>query len=146
MKKMTLISTLSVLALTFSSLAVAKPDGDKGNGRDGGGYEQRDQRGHGDDGYKKQKREKYDKHDRKYDDDRYEAREHHDRGRGAGPEHGFYKGDRLPYQYRGNIYVVNDWRGHRLSPPPRGYHWVQTGGDYVLAAVATGIILQILLN
>ena len=33
-----------------------------------------------------------------------------------------------------------------MSAPPRGYHWVQTGGDYVLAAIATGLIVQILLN
>ena len=42
-------------------------------------------------------------------------------------------------------YVVEDWRGHRLSAPPRGYHWVQVGADYVLVAVATGIILQMML-
>jgi Ni/Co efflux regulator RcnB len=42
--------------------------------------------------------------------------------------------------------VVEDWRGHRLSAPPRGYHWVQTGADYVLVAIATGVILQLLLS
>jgi Ni/Co efflux regulator RcnB len=68
------------------------------------------------------------------------------RGPGAGPQRNFYRGDRLPSEYRHRNYVVNDWRGHRLSPPPRGYHWVQAGGDYVLVAIATGIILQILLN
>jgi len=68
------------------------------------------------------------------------------RGPGAGPDHNFYRGGRLPQQYRGYQYVVEDWRGHRLTPPPRGYHWVQTGGDYVLVAVATGIIASILLN
>jgi Ni/Co efflux regulator RcnB len=52
----------------------------------------------------------------------------------------------MPAQYRSHQYVVDDWRGHRLSAPPRGYHWVQTGGDYVLVAIATGIILQLLLN
>ena len=67
-------------------------------------------------------------------------------GRGAGPDHSFHRGGRLPAQYRSHHYVVNDWRGHRLSAPPRGYHWVQTGGDYVLIAVATGIIASILLN
>lgn len=66
--------------------------------------------------------------------------------RGAGPDHNFRRGDRLPPQYRGRSYVVDDWRGHHLSAPPRGYHWVQTGGDYVLVAIATGIILQLLLN
>jgi Ni/Co efflux regulator RcnB len=66
--------------------------------------------------------------------------------RGAGPDHSFHRGERLPPQYRTNRYVVDDWRGHNLSAPPRGYHWVQTGGDYVLAAIATGLILQLLLN
>jgi Ni/Co efflux regulator RcnB len=66
--------------------------------------------------------------------------------RGAGPNHDFRRGERLPAQYRHNQYVVDDWRGHHLSAPPRGYHWVQTGGDYVLVAIATGVILQLLLN
>ena len=70
----------------------------------------------------------------------------HQGERGAGPDHQFYRGGRLPPQYRNNQYVVNDWRGHHLSAPPRGYHWVQTGGDYVLVAIATGVILQLLLN
>jgi Ni/Co efflux regulator RcnB len=52
----------------------------------------------------------------------------------------------LPDRYRNNQYVVNNWREHRLRPPPRGYHWVQTGGDYVLAAVATGIIADLIVN
>lgn len=69
-----------------------------------------------------------------------------ERGPGAGPDRNFYRGQRLPQEYRHNNYVVDDWRGHHLSPPPRGYHWVQTGSDYVLVAIATGIIMQILLN
>jgi len=66
--------------------------------------------------------------------------------RGAGQNHAFHRGERLPLEYRHRNYVVDDWRGHNLSAPPRGYHWVQTGGDYVLVAIATGIILQLLLN
>ena len=66
--------------------------------------------------------------------------------RGAGPNQAFHRGDRLPVEYRHRNYVVDDWRGHNLSAPPRGYHWVQTGGDYVLVAIATGIIMQLLLN
>jgi len=45
-------------------------------------------------------------------------------------------------QYRSRQYVVEDWRGHRLHQPPHGYQWVQVGGDYVLVAIATGIIAQ----
>ena len=66
--------------------------------------------------------------------------------RGAGPNHQFYRGDRLPPEYRHRQYVVDDWRGHRLQAPPRGYHWVQSGGDYLLVTIATGVILQLLLN
>ncbi len=76
---------------------------------------------------------------------RYRANERRDE-RGAGPNHAFHRGERLPAEYRHRNYVVDDWRGHRLSAPPRGYHWVQTGGDYVLVAIGTGIILELLLN
>jgi Ni/Co efflux regulator RcnB len=80
------------------------------------------------------------------------GREHHDRrdergeGRGAGPGQRLHRGDRLPFEYRNRHYVVDDWRGPRLSAPPRGYHWVQVGGDYVLVAIGTGVILQLLLS
>ena len=66
--------------------------------------------------------------------------------RGAGPSRDFYRGERLPSYYRAPRFVVDDWRAHGLRTPPRGYHWVQTGGDYVLVAIATGIILELLLN
>ena len=66
--------------------------------------------------------------------------------RGAGPNHNWYRGSRLPPEYRSRQYVVEDWRGHRLSPPPRGYYWVQSGSDYLLVAIATGVIAQLLLN
>jgi Ni/Co efflux regulator RcnB len=75
-----------------------------------------------------------------------QQRDEHRDARGAGPDHEFHRGDRLPPEYRHRSYVVDDWRGHRLSAPPRGYHWVQVGGDYVLVAIATGVIMQLLLN
>ena len=84
-------------------------------------------------------------HDDRHDDHGHDQHAN-DRGRGAGPDHSFYRGGRLPTQYRSRQYVVDDWRGHHLSAPPRGYHWVQTGGDYVLAAIATGVIASVLLN
>jgi len=39
-----------------------------------------------------------------------------------------------------------DYRAHHLRRPPRGYEWREVNGQYVLAAVATGVILSILLN
>lgn len=56
------------------------------------------------------------------------------------------RGDRLPAQYRDRQYIVDDWRGHQLSAPPRGYQWVQNGSDYLLVALATGLIAQLLSN
>lgn len=58
--------------------------------------------------------------------------------------HGWRNGGYLPAQYRHNQEV--NWRSHHLRQPPRGYHWVQTDGDYVLVALTTGLILQALAN
>ena len=66
--------------------------------------------------------------------------------RGAGPDNQYHRGQRYPSEYRGHQYVVDDWRGHNLRQPPRGYHWVQSGGDYLLVAITTGVILDLLLN
>ena len=33
-----------------------------------------------------------------------------------------------------------DYRHYHLSAPPRGYEWRSVDGNYVLAAVATGVI------
>lgn len=63
--------------------------------------------------------------------------------RGADFDRRFRRGDCLPLEYRSHSYVVDDWRGHRLAPPPAGYHWVQIGGDYVLVAKNSGRIRQL---
>ncbi len=86
-------------------------------------------------------------------DDRGVEQRHDDRGveqrhedRGAGPDHKWHKGDRIPAEYRDKHHEVADWKAHNLRQPPRGYHWVNVNGDYVLAAVATGVIADMLLN
>jgi len=60
----------------------------------------------------------------------------------------YSRGDRVPDQYRRDRqYVVGDWRQRHLRKPPRGYHWVRDDNDnYFLAGVATGVILDLLLN
>ena len=87
-----------------------------------------------------------DRHDDRRDDHRDARNDDRRDYRGAGPRHDLRKGGRLPPEYRSRQYVVNDWRGHRLSAPPRGYHWVQTGSDYVLVAITTGVIASLLLS
>jgi len=66
--------------------------------------------------------------------------------REGGHHHNFNRGDRLPTEYRSRQYVVDDWRGHRLSAPPRGYHWVQADDSFLLVAITTGVIASILLS
>lgn len=81
-------------------------------------------------------------------DDRQDARrfqQHpHYHYNARGPE--FRRGGYVPREYRHRQYVVVDYRSHRLAPPPRGHQWVQVGGDYVLIAIATGIIASIILS
>ncbi len=62
------------------------------------------------------------------------------------PGHRWVRGDRLPPGYRTHHYRVDDWRTHRLRPPPPGYYWMQSGADYLLVAIATGIIAQVILG
>ncbi len=56
------------------------------------------------------------------------------------------RGDKLPTQYRANQYVVSDWKNNHLRQPPRGYHWVRANNQYVLAAVASGVIADIIMD
>jgi Ni/Co efflux regulator RcnB len=64
---------------------------------------------------------------------------------GPVPHNDWHKGERLPTEYRDRNYVVDNWHEHGLQAPPRGYQWVGVNGDYVLAAVATGVIASVLL-
>jgi Ni/Co efflux regulator RcnB len=141
MKLMRMVSMVLALSLTTAGVAYGQGDRNRddrnrndrgrGDGRDYNDNSRGDQRG---------------RPDMRRDDRRGDGDGWRGRGRGAGPDHRFYRGNRLPPEWRHNRYVINDWRGHRLNAPPRGYHWVQTGADYVLVAIATGLILQILLT
>ena len=54
------------------------------------------------------------------------------------------RGSALPVYYRGT--PVYDYGRYRLRQPPRGYSWYRAGDDYILAAIATGIIFEIINN
>ncbi|EKS70564.1 MULTISPECIES: RcnB family protein [Caballeronia] len=62
------------------------------------------------------------------------------------PRRDWRKGERLDNDYRSRQYVVDDWRGQGLRQPPRGYQWVGVGADYLLVAVASGVIAQVVLS
>ena len=61
-------------------------------------------------------------------------------------QHTWRRGERLPVAYYQRPYVIADYRGCGLREPPRDYHWVRVNGDAVLAAVATGIVLDTVIH
>ena len=157
----------AAIAATFSSAAMAQND--YRNGRDGrdsrverSDRSDRNDRSDRSDRYQRRDRDDRNAQSHRRDNDRrdyghgrsndrYEyapaVRHGYSGGRGAGPRHDMHRGGYLHRDYRGNNYVVSDWRRHRgLHAPQRGYHWVQTGNDYVLVAIATGLIANVLLN
>ncbi|MDO8652761.1 MAG: RcnB family protein [Undibacterium sp.] len=152
MNKKALISAVMAISLMTGTSAFAQGherQNERGDRGDRGRNEQSD-RGRS---MQNQRRERpeHDSYQERGRNDRsnYQGYQNDDRGngpRGAGPRHDMRRGQRIPNEYRGNQYVVSNWREHQLSAPPRGYHWVQTGPDYVLVAIVSGIIAQILLG
>lgn len=147
---------LIALTLLTGSFALAAQGRDHGRGHD-------DHHGH-------DRRHDNDRHrggDR-YHDRRYSSRDH-DRHWGPpiryGRDHRYYgPSHRVVYRYPapryvthhdrwyrghryyGPNYVVSNYGYYRLRPPPRGYHWVRADNNYLLVAIATGVILDIALH
>ena len=148
--KRTIMAAMA-LSLLASTLALADPPGDRGHGdRDHHEWHHDD---HGD----------RDHHDWRHDHDRHEDRDaqrrdhfedrHYERfeaGEYRRP-HGYYvhhwrRGDRLPIGFRAPVYVVPDVAVYHLRAPPRGYYWVRVDNNAVLAAVATGVVVDVAVN
>ncbi|PNS09260.1 RcnB family protein [Solilutibacter silvestris] len=155
MKTILKLAPALAVALGFASLpAMAKDHGqgapyaygygddqDHGRGHDRGddddqgrGYYRGDDRGRGHD--------RYDDRDR-----RYHKNGHWDNGR-RGPPPWARGHDYRSYGYN-NVYVVpyNDYRPYGLYAPRRGYRWVRDdGGNFLMVAIASGIIADVLLH
>jgi len=124
------VCAIAAAALLSSSLSFADERGrqdeyQRGNRHDHGrGHDNRRDEG------------QFDQRDGRWNDRRpeYNAR---------GPE--FHRGGYISHEYRNRAYEV-DYREHHLSRPPQGHRWVQVGADYVLIAIATGVIASIILN
>lgn len=152
MHKKALIIALMAVCMGTGSAAFAQSRDYRGE------HDQRGQYGERNDRYERHGRDDRfdrDRHDNGHDsrhDNRRGDRYHGPRGGYQGhdyrpaPRHHYRRGAYLEHQHRGSSYVVSDWRSRRLSAPPRGSHWVQANGDYLLVAIATGLITQVLLN
>jgi Ni/Co efflux regulator RcnB len=137
-----------LLAAAVASATASAQDRNYRNDRDNNYQGQRDQRDNNWQGQRDQRDNSRDWNGQvQRDGRRYVEAGYDERGyRGAGPRHDLRRGGYLPSRYRTRQYVVDNYREHRLSAPPRGYHWVQAGSDYALVAVATGLIANILLS
>jgi Ni/Co efflux regulator RcnB len=85
----------------------------------------------------------HDRNDRgRYDNDR--GRYDNDRGH-YGWRSEWRRGHRIDHDNWRRASRV-DWRRHHLRAPPRGYEWREIDGRYVLGAVATGLIADLIIN
>jgi Ni/Co efflux regulator RcnB len=147
------------LSLLGGTAAVAQSYG----GYSGGGYRDRDRDGRNDyyeddrgtrsdRGYYRDRdrdgRNDYYEDDRgtRHDGGRYDrGRDHYDRGHHYGQRRHWQRGGYWRRDYGG--YYVNDYGRYRLRTPPRGYRWVRTNdGDYLMVAIATGLIASVILS
>lgn len=142
--------------LGFSSLASAQTfrlDGQRTEQRHERRDDRRDRR---DDRHERRAERRDDRHDRREawrderrdDRHRYHAQPSYSHGNGyyrAGPR--FHRGGYLPYEYRQRPYYVTNWNAYpHLYAPPYGHQWVNVDGEFLLVALATGLIANALLN
>lgn len=157
--KRTIIAAMTLSLLT-SAVALADPPPWAGHGRRDDHHEwhheDHDRRDHG------WRREDYGRRDHGWRrEDRGRWRRGDDRGEHRGWERfdadryrrppGYYyriweRGERLPIAYRAPEYIVPDAAIYHLAPPPPGYCWVRVDNRAVLAAIATGVILDVVNN
>jgi Ni/Co efflux regulator RcnB len=116
---------LSLLAGTAATAAPQRHD-DRGNGR----YEQNRYDDRRDDRRDHRADRRDDRRD--YRDDRRDQRR-------------WARGQRLDQRYRDNRYYVSDYHRHGLRAPPRGYRWQRVNDQYVMAAIATGLIASVII-
>lgn len=130
--KIVRIVLIAALLVGISNVALASPDRDHHDRQRSSHYE----RGHSQH-WRESRRDRG--HHRGHD--RRPVVVHHVYApRYAAPRHHWRRG----YRYSGPTYVVRDYGYYRLRQPPRGYHWVRAdNNDYLLVAIATGIIMDI---
>lgn len=80
-------------------------------------------------------------HDDHREGERHDDGRHDNRGQAKHPP-SHKRGERLALGHRGDR--VSDYRKHGLKPPPRGHEWRRVDDQYVLIAVATGLIASVI--
>lgn len=133
------LALLSSLPLVMTATAASAQDY-QDHGDHGQGWDQ-----HGD---RHDDRDHHDRDDHGWRDDHDHGHgRHEDHGRHVGWDRHYRRGDYLPDRYRVREYYVDDYARYHLYAPPRGYVWIRGDqGQFVLVAVATGLIVNELLG
>lgn len=156
MKSIAIVCAIAAASFGFSSLSLAQGY-DRHGGRDAvrqvqqhapRDFQPRDQNRYERRADRQDQRQRENQFNQRSDRrfDHGDARRNDRRGyyNARGPE--FRRGGYVPREFRSHQYVVTNYSAYRLSPPPRGQQWVQVGADYVLIAIATGLIANIVLG
>jgi Ni/Co efflux regulator RcnB len=77
--------------------------------------------------------------------DRQGYNEHRGWAQDQGADHQWSRGERMGYNDWNHASRI-DYRRHHLRHPPRGYEWRESNGQYVLGAIATGVIASMIVN
>ena len=77
--------------------------------------------------------------------DRHDNGLHRGWSKDRGENHRWARGQRMGYNDWRSARQI-DYREHHLRAPPRGYEWRESNGQYVLGAVATGLIVSAIIN
>jgi len=66
-------------------------------------------------------------------------------GQDRGGQHRWKRGERMGYNDWNNAPSV-DYRQYHLRQPPRGYEWRRQGDQFILGAIAGGLITSIMMS
>lgn len=76
---------------------------------------------------------------------RYDNGRHRGWGKNRGHGHRWRRGQRMGYNDWNDSRRI-DYRRYNLRQPPRGYEWRRDDDRYIMAAVATGLIVSVILS
>jgi Ni/Co efflux regulator RcnB len=77
--------------------------------------------------------------------DQRSSNNHRGWGQDRGADYRWNRGDRMGYDDWSSARPV-DYRAHHLRRPPQGYAWRETNGEFVLAAITTGVVASIMFD
>lgn len=134
--------TAALAAATLGMAGTASADDDRRHGPRGERWEHR----HDDRRFDRHNDRRFDRHGGHHvQRDVRIVHEHRYGPRAAGPR--WHRGGYVPREVWQHRRVA--WNHHhhpRLYAPPRGHQWVQIDGEFLLVAVATGLIANVILN